>query len=126
LFAIVFDLEEVRQKLQAPLFAEEVASKGWLRAEVSKPFPGLTYMVMGVCELSGEIIRGAGVYEPEAGWMLRDTDTQEPRQAPGTGWSFLDPVLGITYPDKEIHYFKPFPRQYEGLRRYLWLTLAIT
>lgn len=120
-------LDLYRQKLISPEFERKSSANGWHLFTQGSPglVEGGCYMALALCELTGEILRGGGVYEPNARWVTEDLDTGEKRRKPGTGWSFLDPTLGVLLSDKQVFYYKPVPTEFQQQAfNFPWLTFA--
>lgn len=118
-------LDTYRQLLLAPALDKTLTELGWLRA-ASGPPPlfGCYYLVVGLCELTGEVVRGTGVYESDGRWITSDLDSGRPRAVVSSGWCFLDPQLGALVTDKEIHYYKPCPVALRSIMVYPWMNFA--
>jgi hypothetical protein len=120
-------LDFYRNKLTSPEFERTSSAKGWHRFtdQAVGLVPGCCYMALALCELTGEILKGGGIYEPHARWVHTDLDTGEPRKKAGTGWSFLDNGLGVVLSDKQVFYYKPVPESFQAQQfKYEWLTFA--
>lgn len=82
-------------------------------------------MALALCELTGTVLKGGGVYDPHGRWMRDDLGGEGPRTYTGTGWCFFDIELGALYSDKEVFYYKPVPVWVQQQHfRYPWLMFA--
>ena len=117
-------LENYRQNLATEPFVRAMINQGWEPIAKATIQPGLYYMAVGLCELTGAVLKGAACYEPDARWVTIDTDTGAPQVKSGTGWCFLALDSGLVSQDKEIFYVKKFNRTHAAQIPYKWVKTA--
>jgi hypothetical protein len=124
-FTALVTFDTFRQLLLAPAVGDTLAQLGWSRAsEGPPPHDHAYYLVVGLCELTGAVLRGTGVYEPDGRWVNTDLDSGLPRSSPATAWCFLDPALGCLVMNKEVYYYKPCPLALRDILVYPWMNFA--